>query len=935
MRAWLPLQALSTRVRGAARRSSHVLHSSARSLTALRRRLAPTAAPTEADVLRVGLEALRVYVPTASAVALFTLPPGVGGGAEDAASASWPDQGGQPPTLCTSYHAPELPEAAREALRDALRRVTCGDPATSVARLCDAAYAGTLTGSLQALTRDDAESGGAEDEEWAATESSDWLDGTATFSDWQAAREAGASGVRFMTLTIAPTAGLGRKPALAAVLIRFDAFRRTSLTRPRPMGLRAGTRLRALVARARALLPPAAPRPPVSGASAIGLRRVCSALGDALLSHRSAAAAAALAHTTALARDIYPVHLVDRMKARHSVALSRSSSSGPLAALTAAAAAAATLDATAATAATTTSAEAAARHMLCESHESVTVCFVDIVGWTRLAGEMTAEEAMALLDRLYQRFDTLSLAHGVYKARWEQGRLGVLLLARVCCVCSADVMWMCVCVCVCARGAWWHIGPCRWRPSATHVRCCTRSAALMPTHPADCPPFFLHPQTWRCLACCRRGRTTPPRRCASRWTCTRRRRRRRCTSARRAATAATTTAGASAATTRPSACASASACTPARSQAASVRPTRTTHAALCWQCAPAVLTVSPLFLLPSLCAIAPQSATCGRASACLATRCACYAALRCAVLCCALALCCAGAALPHHLPPLTRTQVNTASRMESTGRARCVQLSDAAFAATGLPPGLLPERRFEVKGKGTMQTHIVEADSDVAESVQRLLSTELTARDDEAGGAARAVSVLEGTAAAGLPRVVSVPRLSRQSGDGRDSQGVSRALRRSSTRRTPRSSLHHLGSPIAAGGADAKAALQRAQQLQAPPAGWAALPPLARDAVHALVALALYMLLLHARTRLTTWRPASLAAAAAAFALPLAVTAATTGTDHAAPRLRAARERPGRRRQGARRQPRRRQRRQRRRRRRRARPALAGRAASRAVRAAR
>jgi class 3 adenylate cyclase len=512
MRAWLPLHALSTRVRGAARRSSHVLQSSARSLTALRRRLAPTAAPTEADVLRVGLEALRQFVPTASAVALFTLPPGVGGGAEDAASASWPDAG-QPPTLCTSYHAPELPEAAREALRDALRRVTCGDPATSVARLCDAAYAGTLTGSLQALTRDDAESGGAEDEEWAATESSDWLDSTDTFSDWQAAREAGASGVRFMTLTIAPTAGLGRKPALAAVLIRFDAFARASLARPRPAGLRAGTRLRALVARACALLPPAAPRPPVSGASAVGLRRVCSALGDALLAHRSAAAAAALAHTTALARDIYPVHLVDRMKARHSVALSRSSSSGPLAALTAAALAAATLDATAATTATaTTSAEAAARHMLCESHESVTVCFVDIVGWTRLAGEMTAEEAMALLDRLYQRFDTLSLAHGVYKARGEQGRLGVVLLAHVCCVHSADVMWMsCVCVCVCVvrGGISDRAGGDHWRLMCVAAR----AAQLMPTHPADSAPFFCirrHGRVWHAA-----DAAGPRRRCAS------------------------------------------------------------------------------------------------------------------------------------------------------------------------------------------------------------------------------------------------------------------------------------------------------------------------------------------------------------------------------------------------------------------------------------
>ncbi len=58
--------------------------------------------------------------------------------------------------------------------------------------------------------------------------------------------------------------------------------------------------------------------------------------------------------------------------------------------------------------------------------QNVTVCFADIVGWTHLATQMTAQQAMALLDRLYQRFDTLSVAHGVYKgaaaAAWQQRR---------------------------------------------------------------------------------------------------------------------------------------------------------------------------------------------------------------------------------------------------------------------------------------------------------------------------------------------------------------------------------------------------------------------------------------------------------------------------------------------------------------------------------
>jgi hypothetical protein len=35
---------------------------------------------------------------------------------------------------------------------------------------------------------------------------------------------------------------------------------------------------------------------------------------------------------------------------------------------------------------------------------------------------MSPEEAMQLLDRLFQRFDTLATAHGIYKARACAGR---------------------------------------------------------------------------------------------------------------------------------------------------------------------------------------------------------------------------------------------------------------------------------------------------------------------------------------------------------------------------------------------------------------------------------------------------------------------------------------------------------------------------------
>jgi hypothetical protein len=82
---------------------------------------------------------------------------------------------------------------------------------------------------------------------------------------------------------------------------------------------------------------------------------------------------------------------------------------------------------------------------------------------------------------------------------------------------------------------------------------------------------------------------------------------------------------------------------------------------------------------------------------------------RCTALYCALALPrCAGAALPHNLPPLMPIpQVNTASRMESTGEPRRVQCS-AATAELLLHSGRHTLRRrgvIAVKGKGSVTTY--------------------------------------------------------------------------------------------------------------------------------------------------------------------------------------------------------------------------------------
>jgi class 3 adenylate cyclase len=47
-------------------------------------------------------------------------------------------------------------------------------------------------------------------------------------------------------------------------------------------------------------------------------------------------------------------------------------------------------------------------NLLSDSYPSVTVCFADVVGYTSLAATMTADASMHLLDRLFQRFDTLT-----------------------------------------------------------------------------------------------------------------------------------------------------------------------------------------------------------------------------------------------------------------------------------------------------------------------------------------------------------------------------------------------------------------------------------------------------------------------------------------------------------------------------------------------
>jgi hypothetical protein len=298
----LPLRPLSRRITGAVSQSARE--------ALLPRRL--DSADNERELLRVGLATLRALVPTASGMALFTLPSAA---AAEAAAVS--DGGAHGHSACVEAFSPRLEVAARNAMRDSLRHIACEDPSTSVAFLCAAAA--------------DSASG------WVAADSRDWPDGCSTFSDWRAAigHDSRNSSVCFVTLAIVPTGSGRHRPPVAAALLRFE-----NRSYSRALSWLAAFTGSSLFAAALSTPPLARDVAPV--------HRCCGIIGDALAARRDKAAAAALSHVNALARDIYPEHLVGAMKARHSVApFSAAVSGGAL----------------------------VAQDMLCESHESVTVIF--------------------------------------------------------------------------------------------------------------------------------------------------------------------------------------------------------------------------------------------------------------------------------------------------------------------------------------------------------------------------------------------------------------------------------------------------------------------------------------------------------------------------------------------------------------------------------
>jgi hypothetical protein len=141
------------------------------------------------------------------------------------------------------------------------------------------------------------------------------------------------------------------------------------------------------------------------------LRCYCKSIGDAILFHRSndATKTTAVAHRTSMAilthdrqaalddgvrmaTDVFPAHLVGSMAARSRRRKSVDTSNPQYAPF-----------------------EGTPEDLMADTYECVTCIFADVCGFTRIAGLISPEDSMHLLDRLFQRFDTLATAHNVYK----------------------------------------------------------------------------------------------------------------------------------------------------------------------------------------------------------------------------------------------------------------------------------------------------------------------------------------------------------------------------------------------------------------------------------------------------------------------------------------------------------------------------------------
>ncbi len=247
-----------------------------------------------------------------------------------------------------------LSESDRRALQGALPRRAAVDGDDSVAFVCAAAAA---RGCVVA-------------------HSDDWQPaGVTAFSDWAAATDAGLQADQLVTARL--TSGV---VTVGFICLAFRA-RRAS-------GGSGGIA--------------AAPDGGFASSDAEAgdaLRALAEAVGDAVLARRAKDAAESSAQMQTLARDIFPQHVLNALSTR------ANSRAGKAAHLQLAGPAAAT------------SSYGTPESLLTDNHACVTCIFADVCGFTRIAGLIPPEEAMRLLDRLFQRFDSLATAHGVYKGK--------------------------------------------------------------------------------------------------------------------------------------------------------------------------------------------------------------------------------------------------------------------------------------------------------------------------------------------------------------------------------------------------------------------------------------------------------------------------------------------------------------------------------------
>ena len=199
-------------------------------------------------------------------------------------------------------------------------------------------------------------------------DSADWGRGVAAFSDWAAAAAGGCPAGRFITARLA--AG---DTVLGFLVLAY------------PSGGGHGFTHAALRDFCAAVGP------------ALAVRRTTDAAAAVLAQHRASLALLTHDHATvvseaaALAVDVFPQHLVASVaaRARRRDSVERRAVAPAL--------------------------EGTPQDLMADTYEEVTCIFADVCGYTRIAGLVSPEEAMQLLDRLFLRFDTLAEEHQVYK----------------------------------------------------------------------------------------------------------------------------------------------------------------------------------------------------------------------------------------------------------------------------------------------------------------------------------------------------------------------------------------------------------------------------------------------------------------------------------------------------------------------------------------